>query len=132
MSAANYFDKKLLDQLTGVAAFSWPTLFLGLFTADPTVAGLLTSEVSASGYARLSLAGIMGAADATGFCVNTSLIAIGPAAANWGTVNFLGIVDTATLGIGNMIWPGVPSQPRTITTGQTFQIPAGQFRMRAA
>lgn len=130
MSATNYFDKKLLDNLTGVASYSPPTLYLGLFTADPTVAGLLTSEVTGGSYARLSLAGIMGAADPTGFCVNTSAITIGPASAAWGTVTFLGIMDALTS--GNMIWPGVPSSPRTINTGQTFQIPAGQLRLRAS
>lgn len=131
MSATTYFDNKLLDDLFGVAAYSPPTLYLALFTADPTVAGLLTNEVGAGlGYARLSLAGIIGAASA-GLSVSTTQISIGPATASWGTITFLGIMDSATIGAGNMVWPGVPSQPRTINTGQSFQMPAGQLFARA-
>lgn len=129
MSATDYLRKKFLDQYTSVASYAWPTLYLALFTADPTETGSLANEVSAGGYARLSFAGIMGAADSSGFCINTTLISIGPASAPWGTITFLGIMDALTS--GNMTWPGVPSQPRTINTGQTFQIPAGQLRMRA-
>lgn len=131
MSATTYFENKLLDDLFGVAPYSPPTLYLALLTADPTAAGLLTNEVGAGlGYARASLAGIIGAAS-SGLSVSTTLISIGPATASWGTITFLGIMDSPTIGAGNMIWPGVPSQARTINTGQPFQLPAGQLFSRA-
>lgn len=128
MSGTNYARKKLLDDLTGVAAYSPPALYLSAHTADPTATGSLANEVSGGGYARQPLAGVMGAADATGFCVNTTVITFGPATSDWGAVPYLGIADA--LSGGNLLWTGVTSTPRTITSGQPLQIPVGQLRLR--
>jgi hypothetical protein len=128
MSAADLLRQNLLDHYTGVAAFAVQTLFLGLFAADPTELGSLASEVTGAGYARQPLAGVMGAADPSGFSVNTSIIAFGPAGADWGTTAFLGIAHTLTG--GQVFWPGAMNQPRTITLGQPFQIPIGALFLR--
>lgn len=128
MSAADALRQKLIDHYTGVAPFAVPTLFLGLFAADPTELGSLASEVTGTGYARQPLAGVMGAADPTGFSINTSIIGFGPAAADWGTTAFLGIAHT--LSRGQVFFPGSMNQPRTITLGQPFQIPIGAMRLR--
>jgi hypothetical protein len=61
-----------------VAAYSPPPLYLSLHTADPTETGSHAHEVTGGGYARQPLAGVMGAADSTGFCVNTTQITFGP------------------------------------------------------
>lgn len=129
MSLTSYGKRKLLDHLTGVASYTPPDRYLSLHTDDPGDAGSHANEVAASGYARLDLAGKMSAADSDGFSVNTVALSIGPVSADAGTVVSLGIEDAATA--GNMIEIGTPAQPRTLTSGQTFQIPAGQFRMRA-
>jgi hypothetical protein len=128
MSAASYLRQKLLDDLTGVTPYVRPTLYLSLHTADPGDAGSHAFEVAGGGYARLSLAGKMGAADSEGYSVNTVALSIGPATTDWGTITYLAIEDAAVA--GNMLWPGAPSQPRTITSGQTFQIPVGQLRLK--
>lgn len=128
MSGTDYYRKKAIDDLTGIAPFSPPTLYLALFTADPTETGSLTSEVTAGGYARQSLSGVMGAADTTGFSVNTTAITFGPASADWGTITFFGAMDGASG--GHMLISGAPSTPRTITTGQPLQIPVSQLRLR--
>jgi hypothetical protein len=67
VSATDYFRKKALDDLTGVAPYTPPSLYLALLTADPTEAGSTASEVSAAGYVRQPLSGVMSAADPTGF-----------------------------------------------------------------
>lgn len=128
MSATRYARKKILDDLTGVATYAWPDLYLSAHTADPTETGSHANEVSGGGYARVPLAGVMGAADLDGFSVNTVLINFGTASADWGTITYLGIEDA--LSGGNMVCPGVPSTPRTITSGQPLQIPVGQLRLR--
>ncbi len=130
MSATSFYRKKDVDHLTGVAAYTPPALYLSLHTADPTASGSHAHEVSASGYARQPLAGVMGAADADGVSVNTTVITFGPAGGDWGTITFFGIEDALTG--GNMLCPGVPSMPRTITSGQPLQIPVGQLRLRKA
>lgn len=128
MSTTTYGRDKLLDHLTGVAAYSPPALYLSLHTADPGEAGSHANEIAASGYARQPLAGVMGAADSEGISVNTTVITFGPAGADWGTITHLAVEDA--LSGGNMIWPGAPAMPRTITSGQPFQIPIGQLRLR--
>ena len=130
MSATDYYRKKQLDHFTGVASYTPPALYLSLHTADPTESGSHAHEVSGSGYARLSLAGLMGAADATGFAVNTSVLIFGPASSDWGTIPFYALEDSSVIGGGNMLWPGAFSSPRTIASGQPFQIPVGRLRLR--
>lgn len=129
MATTTYGRNKILDDLTSVAPYTWPGLWLSLHTADPGLTGSHAAEIAAGvGYARLSLAGLMGASSG-GISVNTGLVTIGPATANWGTVIFLGIEDSSVIGAGNMVVPGVPSIPRTINSGQPFQIPAGQLQI---
>lgn len=130
MSATTYYRKKAIDHFTGVAAYTPPARYLSLHTANPTESGSHAHEVSGTGYARVSLAGLMGAADPSGFSVNTSVISFGSAGSDWGTVTYFGIEDSSTPGAGNMLFPGVPASPRTITAGQTFQIPIGRLRLR--
>jgi hypothetical protein len=131
MSGTDYYRKKALDNFTSVAAYVQPAIYLALFTADPTESGSLANEVpSGVGYARQPLAGVLGAADPSGFCVNTSVIDFGPASATWGTITNFGVMDSATLGAGNMLETGAPNTPRTINAGQPLQIPVGQLRLR--
>lgn len=48
-----YLRNKILDHVTGKAAFTAPTnTYLGLLESDPTVDGLQDSEVSGGSYAR--------------------------------------------------------------------------------
>lgn len=129
MSASSYLRKKLADLLTSNAAYVPGTIYLSLHSADPGQSGSHAHEVTGAGYARQSLDGKMSAADAvTGISVNTVAINFGPAAVDWGTIAFIGIEDAATA--GNMLVPGVPATPKTITTGQPFQIAPGNLRLR--
>ncbi|MDP1867005.1 MAG: hypothetical protein Q8L13_11780 [Bradyrhizobium sp.] len=128
MSATSYGRRKVVDHLTGVATYSPPPLYLSLHTDNPGEAGSHGFEVSGGGYARQPLAGVMGAADSDGISVNTAVINFGPASANWGTITWFGIEDAASG--GNMVAPGVPAMPRTITSGQPLQIPVGRLRLR--
>jgi hypothetical protein len=128
MSATSYGRQKLGDHLTGVAVHIFPPLYLSAHLGDPGLAGSHAFEVSGAGYARQPLDGVMSAFDSDGWSVNTSIISFGPAVSNWGTIVFFGI-EEAAVG-GNMVWPGVPTMPRTITIGQPLQIPIGQLRLR--
>ncbi|MBW7965321.1 hypothetical protein [Bradyrhizobium sp. BR 10261] len=128
MSSTSYLRKKMIDDLTGVASYAPPPLYLSAHSGDPGGMGSHAFEVTAGGYARVALSGVMGAADASGISVNTSVITFGPATADWGTITHFGIEDSPSG--GNMLCPGVPAMPRTITTGQPLQIPVGQLRLR--
>jgi hypothetical protein len=128
MSATSYLRKKVMDHLTGVTTYSSPTLYLSLHSADPGPTGSHAAEISDSSYHRQSLAGIMGAADATtGISVNTSVINFSPATVEW-DVRYFGIEDALTS--GNMLIPGIPSLPKIVAAGSPFQLAPGQLRLR--
>ena len=81
----DYLEKELLDHTLNVASFTFPTLHLALFTADPTEAGVLTNEVANAGaYARVALAAKFAAATSE-TSANTAEIAFAQATASWGT-----------------------------------------------
>jgi hypothetical protein len=130
MTATSSLRKSLVDLLTGNGAYTPPpVLYLSLHSADPGQSGSHAFEVTGGGYARQSLAGKMGVADpVTGISVNTVTINFGPASSPWGTIAFLGIESSLTG--GNMLMPGVPATPKTITTGQPFQIVPGNLSIR--
>lgn len=124
---SNYAEKKLLDHLLGKAAYTMPTtVYLALFTADPGEAGGLTAEVTAGGYARLAITSLMTATDAaTGTSTSTGAITIGPATAGWGTITHVAIMDAATA--GNTLLYGPLASAKTIASGDSFQMAAGQL-----
>lgn len=129
MTATSYLRKKIVDLITGNAAYVPPAIYLSLHAGDPGQSGSHTLEVAAGGYARQALAGKMSEANpVTGISTNTAVINFGPATEDWPTITYLGIEDAATS--GNMLAPGIPSNPKTIYIGQPFQIPPGNLRIR--
>lgn len=128
----NYLEKKLLDHTLNVASYAFPTLHLALFTADPTETGDLTNEVANAGaYARQALVSKFSAAT-TETSATTAEIAFPQATASWGTVTHIGIIDSSTYGLGNMIYYGPLDAPRLVDLGTTFKIPIGDLSLTLA
>lgn len=128
----DYLEKKLLDHTLNVASYTFPTLHLALFTADPTETGVLTNEVANAGaYARQALNAKFTAAGSE-TSANTAEIAFPQASASWGTVTHIGIIDSATHGAGNMIYHGILDASRLVDTGTTFKIPIGDLSLTLA
>jgi hypothetical protein len=126
---SNYAEKKLCDHLLGLAAFTMPTVYLALFTADPGEAGSLTAEVgSGVGYSRVNVTSAMGAANATtGQSLNTSVLSVGPASADWGVITHAALIDSNTLGSGNVLMSAALNSSRNIQSGDIFQFAASQL-----
>lgn len=128
--ATSFLRKKLADLMTGNAAYVPPPMYLALFSADPGDAGSLVAEIADGTYARQSLAGKMGAADAvSGISVNTATISfpIGSVARNVVAVAF---VDGLTS--GNVLQVGHPNTPRLYAAGEEVQFTPGQLRFRVS
>lgn len=135
MSAmTDYLEKKLCDHTLGITAYSKPTTtYTSLMTADPTDVGLHTAEVSttSTGYARQSITSSMNAANATtGLSDNATAITHGPASADWGTILYIGIEDATAA--GNQLLHGAATASRTIQTGDSYQLAAGQLAITFA
>lgn len=128
MSAAStYLANKLLDHVFRNTAYTQPaTVYLALYTSDPTDADVGT-EVAGGSYARQSFTVNVAAASAT---ANAGTITFPTASANWGTVTHVGIRDANAA--GNLLAYGALAASRTINSGTTFSIAAGDLDITLA
>lgn len=128
MSAlSNYAENELLDHLLGTGAFTSPsTVYLALFTSDPTDAGSGT-EVSGSGYARQACA--FGAASG-GTASNTAEETFTASGGNFGTITHVGIFDAATS--GNLLLHGALATSRTVNDGESLVFAIGSIDVTLA
>ncbi len=96
MSATTYFEGLVLGHALRQQPFSIADWFVGLWTADPTVAGLLTDEVAAGDYTRKPVSW-----DAAN--TNDAAIVWAPATSDWGDINFVCLLNSQVKGGGNML-----------------------------
>jgi hypothetical protein len=122
MGKTDYAENKVLDHMTGKAAWPAVTAYLGLFTAAPTDAGGGT-EVSGGSYARKATAAGDWAAAAGGSTSNVNVLSFPAASAPWGTVTHFGLFDAATA--GNLLAYGALTNAKTIGSGDTASFAAG-------
>ena len=124
MSLTNYAESALLNSLFGKtssfgALGTAPTLYIGLYTGDPTDAGTQTSEptIGSGGYARKQTAAADWNASSGGTSVsNANALAFPESTAAWSTgatpVAYFALLDAATA--GNMIASGALTTSRTV------------------
>ena len=129
MNKTKYGRKAVLDHFFGVTQYSFPVnVYAALFSADPTDEGLLTDELTEAGYARIEISAKMAAAVlATGVMANDVDIVFGPAAEDWSEVSHIGIMDSATIGAGNMTYFGPAVTSRIVENEDDFPIRVGQL-----
>ena len=124
-AASNYLENALLDHTLGNTAYTQPTVYIGLWTADDGLeSGTITSEVSTAGtgYARQTIAFDAAVNGSTG---NTSTVTFPTATANWGTITHIALMDAASG--GNVLFHGSVTTSKTIDSGDTFQVSGGNL-----
>jgi hypothetical protein len=126
------YEKKLADGLTGVTPLTTPTtVYLALFTADPTETGDVTNEVSGTGYARVALTSKFGAS-ADGSSANTAAITFAAAGAGgWGTITHVGLMEAGTAAVADMMLYQALVDPITIAETDVFEFLVGNFTVIA-
>ena len=116
----NFGKSAVVSHLAATAHSPAATVYLALFTADPTVAGTLTNEVAdANSYARTAIT--FGAA-ASRRVTQSAQVTFPQASGSWGTVTHWGIVNSATRGAGNMLAFGAFSTSFSPVAGNTPSI----------
>jgi hypothetical protein len=129
-AASDYLENKVLDHFLGTASTSAPaTVYLALFTTDPTDAGSGT-EVSTSGtaYARQSIAF---SSASSGTTSNSADVEFSQATGSgFGTVTHFGIFDASTA--GNLLFHGALTSSKTIDAGDVFKIASGNLSITVA
>ena len=119
---SNYLENALINGTIRGTTYTAPaTVYVGLFTSDPTDAGSGT-EVSGGSYARQSATF---AAPSNGASVTNADITFPQATASWGTVGWIGIFDALTT--GNLLYHTALDASKTIEIGDIFKISAGNL-----
>ena len=119
---SNYLENKILDHVLKNVSYTSPTtVYVGLFTTDPTDAGSGT-EVSGGSYARQ----VLSVTTASGGIVTSSGDVTFPqATANWGTISHIGILDA--LSSGNLLMHTPLTTSKTIESGDILKISSGNL-----
>jgi hypothetical protein len=119
---SNFLENKLLDHVLRNVSYTSPTtVYVGLFTDDPTDAGTGT-EVSGGSYARQ----ILSVTTATGGIVTSSADVTFPqATGSWGTVSHIGLLDA--LSSGNLLMHTPLTTSRLIESGDILKISTGNL-----
>lgn len=126
---SNYIENMVLDGLFGEGALTIPGNYLALFKSDTGLeendSGSWEEVTDTSGsYARIdirTLGGFNSASD--GNVSNAQEMEFPVAQADWGTITYTAVMDSATG--GNVIAYGPLLNPRTIYNGDSIKVPAG-------
>lgn len=124
---SNYSENEISDWVMGKSDMPATSggRFLALFTAVTDAEAGTGTEVSGTGYARVSIASLMGTSSG-GAITNTSDIEFATAGGSWGTVTHCGIFDASTNGNAISVIKALSSSV-AIDTNDIFRIPAGDL-----
>lgn len=131
MQISNYLSAALLNAALRNTAFTPPpTVYIALYTSDPTAADTGT-EVSGGAYARQAITfGAPSLVSGKQTVTTTADVTFPIAAADWGLVTHIGL-RTAASG-GNLLWTQALVNPRSILTGDRPKFLAGSTLVRFA
>lgn len=137
-TSTNFLHNAWMQFLLEGAAFTPPTsLWLGLFTTVPSLAGTGGVEVSTSGtgYGRQQIASVdaswTGPSGTNQEYSNAADITYNVPTANWGTITGAGLFSAETG--GNLLYIGTLQTPKTVNNGDGApRVLAGQLRISRA
>lgn len=124
---SNYLENALINATLRNTAYTSPTtVYVGLFTSDPTDVGSGT-EVSGGSYARTA---VTFGAPSNGTSTNSAAVEFPQATGNWGTITHIGILDASSS--GNLLYHTALDSSKTIETGDIFKIAIGSLSVTLA
>jgi len=119
---SNYLENALINATLRNTTYTSPaTVYVALFTSDPTDAGSGT-EVSGGSYARTA---VTFDAPSNGVTTNSAAVEFPQCTSSWGTVGWIGIMDASTS--GNLLYHTALDASKTIDTGDIFKISTGNL-----
>lgn len=125
MSFSQYLDKKLMDQLFKGTAYTWPTIYVALSTANPLADNSGMAEPTGNNYARVATATgdwnacVLG----TGQTSNANAITFPQASGSWGTITYFALFDASSG--GNQLGAGALTASKAIGANDTLSFAAG-------
>jgi hypothetical protein len=124
---SNYLENALINATLRNTSYTSPTtVYVGLYTSDPTDAGSGT-EVSGGSYARTA---VTFGAPSNGVSTNSAAVEFPQATGSWGTVAYIGLLDASTS--GNLLYHTALDASKTIASGDVFRIATGSLSVTLA
>jgi hypothetical protein len=120
-SITDYLEKELLDHICNATWNVPTTVFLGLFTADPTDTGAVGTEVVDGAYTRVTITFVTAV---TRNVTQKAKVTFPQATADWGTVTHYGIHDAVSA--GNVLAHGALNTSKTVVNGNTPSVATGE------
>ncbi|OPX87015.1 MAG: hypothetical protein A4E53_02670 [Pelotomaculum sp. PtaB.Bin104] len=122
---SDYLENALINAVLRNTPYTSPaTVYVGLFTSDPTDAGTGT-EVSGGAYARQA---VTFTAPTDGQTSNSADVLFPIATAAWGTVTHIGLFDA--LSGGNLLFHAPLEFEKTINISSQFKLPQNYLIVR--
>lgn len=128
MPASTYLANHLLDHQVGKTAYTSPTVYVGLSSTTPAVAGTGVTEPTGGSYARVTTSAATWATAASGSTSNAAAITFPTATADWAAGSNLtyGVLYDAASG-GNMLGYGALAVAKNVLNGDTASIAIGNL-----
>jgi len=125
-SKTDYLEDKMINHVLRNTSYTPPvTLYLAMFTTDPTETGAAGTEVSGGAYARQTVA--FDAPSPSGVTQNTSLVTFPTATASWGTVSHWMLMDAVSG--GNGLYFGAWDAAQSIGIGGIAEVAVGELKI---
>ena len=116
-SFADHWEDEVLDHVFGKGAYTPPTIYVGLSTADPLDNASGLAEPVGNGYTRVTTAAVDWTVSSGGALDNAAALDFPTASGAWGTVTHFALFDAASA--GNMLAHGILGTPQAIVNGNT-------------
>lgn len=124
---SNYLENALINATLRNTSYTSPsTVYVALFTSDPTDAGSGT-ECSGGAYARQSATF---GAPSNGASSISADVEFPQATGSWGTITHFGIFDASSS--GNLLYHGALTASKTIATGDVLKITSSNLTVTLA
>ena len=124
---SNYLETALINATLRNTSYSSPaTVYVALFTSDPTDAGSGT-EVSGGSYARTA---VTFGAPSDGVSTNSAAVEFPTCTSSWGTITHIGIMDALTT--GNLLYHTALTASKVIDVDDIFRITIGNLSVTLA
>lgn len=123
-SLSDYAENKLLDHVLGTTSYTKPTTYVALYTVAPSdsSAGTEVSNSGGSSYARQAASFSAASGGTTSNSANIDFTNM-PAC----TVVAIGILDSGTIGAGNLLVWGTLATNKTLDLLDTLRIATGDL-----
>jgi len=130
-SYSTYLDNAILGHVVGKLAYSMPSTFLAVSTANPTNNGSGLAEPVGNGYARVVTAAGDWNTPSAGAISNANAFNFPAATGAWGTIAYFALMDALTggnmLAYGQCLDPSGNITTKVVNNGDILSMGAGSL-----